>query len=77
MLLTLVGGFAGIWLAVTGVRWLRVFGAGMPRQDLGALSIVPRLHSRHRRSKRCLPSRFNSAGWRAASRRCGIAYRGA
>ncbi len=44
MLLTLVGGFAGIWLAVTGVRWLRVFGAGMPRQDLGASSIVPRLH---------------------------------
>ena len=43
MLLTLVGGFAGIWLAVTGVRWLRVFGAGMPRQDLGASSIVPRL----------------------------------
>jgi putative ABC transport system permease protein len=44
MLLTLVGGFAGIWLAVTGVRWLRVFGAAMPRQDLGASSIVPRLH---------------------------------
>jgi putative ABC transport system permease protein len=43
MLITLVGGFAGIWLAVTGVRWLRVFGAGMPRQDLGASSIVPRL----------------------------------
>ncbi len=43
MLLTLVGGFAGIWLAVTGVRWLRVFGAAMPRQDLGASSIVPRL----------------------------------
>ena len=43
MLLTLVGGFAGIWLAVSGVRWLRVFGAGMPRQDLGASSIVPRL----------------------------------
>jgi putative ABC transport system permease protein len=44
MLLTLVGGFAGIWLAVSGVRWLRVFGAGMPRQDLGVSSIVPRLH---------------------------------
>ena len=44
MLLTLVGGFAGIWLAVTGVRWLRVFGAAMPREDLGASSIVPRLH---------------------------------
>ena len=44
MLLTLVGGVAGIWLAVTGVRWLRVFGAAMPRQDLGASSIVPRLH---------------------------------
>ena len=44
MLLTLVGGFAGIWLALTGVRWLRVFGAGMPRQDLGATAIVPRLH---------------------------------
>lgn len=44
MLLTLVGGFAGIWLALSGVRWLRVFGAGMPRQDLGASSIVPRLH---------------------------------
>jgi putative ABC transport system permease protein len=44
MLLTLVGGFAGIWLAVTGVRSLRVFGAAMPRQDLGASSIVPRLH---------------------------------
>src|SRR5688572_11242451 len=44
MLLTLVGGFAGLWLAVSGVRWLRVFGAGMPRQDLGASSIVPRLH---------------------------------
>jgi putative ABC transport system permease protein len=44
MLLTLVGGFAGIWLAVTGVRWLRMFGAAMPRQDLGASSIVPRLH---------------------------------
>jgi predicted permease len=43
MLLTLVGGFAGIWLAVGGVRWLRVFGAGMPRQDLGASSILPRL----------------------------------
>jgi putative ABC transport system permease protein len=43
MLLTLVGGFAGIWLAVAGVRWLRVFGAGMPRQDVGASSIVPRL----------------------------------
>ena len=43
MLLTLVGGFAGIWLAVIGVRWLRVFGAAMPRQDLGASSIVPRL----------------------------------
>jgi putative ABC transport system permease protein len=43
MLLTLVGGLAGIWLAVTGVRWLRVFGAAMPRQDLGAASIVPRL----------------------------------
>jgi predicted permease len=43
MLLTLVGGFAGIWLAVSGVRWLRVFGAGMPRQDLGVSSIVPRL----------------------------------
>jgi predicted permease len=43
MLLTLAGGFAGIWLAVTGVRWLRVFGAAMPRQDLGASSIVPRL----------------------------------
>jgi predicted permease len=43
MLLTLVGGFAGIWLAVAGVRWLRMFGAGMPRQDLGASSIVPRL----------------------------------
>src|SRR5688500_13334760 len=43
MLLTLVGGFAGIWLAVTGVRCLRMFGAGMPRQDLGASSIVPRL----------------------------------
>jgi putative ABC transport system permease protein len=42
--LTLFGGFAGIWLAVIGVRWLRVFGAGMPRQDLGASSIVPRLH---------------------------------
>jgi putative ABC transport system permease protein len=44
MLLTLVGGFAGIWLAVSGVRWLRVFGAGIPRQDLGVSSIVPRLH---------------------------------
>jgi putative ABC transport system permease protein len=44
MLLTLVGGFAGIWLAVSGVRWLRVFGAGMARQDLDASSIVPRLH---------------------------------
>jgi predicted permease len=43
MLLTLVGGFAGIWLAVTAVQWLRVFGAAMPRQDLGAASIVPRL----------------------------------
>ncbi len=43
MLLTLVGGFAGIWLAVAGVRCLRMFGAGMPRQDLGASSIVPRL----------------------------------
>jgi predicted permease len=43
MLLTLVGGFAGIWLAVSGVRWLRVFGAGIPRQDLGVSSIVPRL----------------------------------
>ena len=43
MLLTLVGGFAGIWLAVSGVRWLRVFGAGMPRQDLGVSSVVPRL----------------------------------
>jgi len=44
MLLTLVGGFAGVWLAETGVRWLRVFGAAMPRQDLSASSIVPRLH---------------------------------
>jgi predicted permease len=44
MLLTLVGGFAGTWLAVTGVRWLRVLGAGMPRQDLDATAIVPRLH---------------------------------
>jgi predicted permease len=44
MLLTFLGGFVGIWLAVTGVRWLRIFGAGMPRQDLGASSIVPRLH---------------------------------
>jgi predicted permease len=44
MLLTLAGGFAGIWLAVSGVRWLRVFGAGLPRQDLGVSSIVPRLH---------------------------------
>ena len=44
MLLTLVGGFAGIWLAVSGVRWLRVLGAGMPRQDLGVSSVVPRLH---------------------------------
>ena len=44
MLLTLAGGFAGIWLAVSGVRWLRVFGAGMPRQDLGVSSVVPRLH---------------------------------
>jgi putative ABC transport system permease protein len=44
MLLTLVGGFAGIWLAVSGVRWLRVFAAGMPRQDLGVSSVVPRLH---------------------------------
>jgi predicted permease len=44
MLLTLLGGFAGIWLAATGVRWLRVFGAGIPRQDLGATAIVPRLH---------------------------------
>jgi len=43
MLLTLVGGFAGIGLAVAGVRWLRVFGAGLPRQDIGASSIVPRL----------------------------------
>jgi putative ABC transport system permease protein len=43
LLLTLVGGFAGVWLAVTGIRWLRVFGAGMPRQDLGATAIVPRL----------------------------------
>ncbi len=43
MLLTLAGGFAGIWLAVSGVRWLRVFGAGMPRQDLGVSSVVPRL----------------------------------
>lgn len=43
MVLTLAGGFAGIWLAVSGVRWLRVFGAGMPRQDLGASSVVPRL----------------------------------
>jgi putative ABC transport system permease protein len=42
-LLTLVGGFAGIWLAVSGVRWLRVFGAGMPRQDLDVSSVVPRL----------------------------------
>jgi predicted permease len=44
MLLTLVGGFVGIWLVLIGVRWLREFGAGMPRQDLGASSIVPRLH---------------------------------
>jgi predicted permease len=44
MLLTLVGGLTGIWLALSGVRWLRVFGAGMSRQDLGASSIVPRLH---------------------------------
>ena len=44
MLLTLVGGFAGVWVAVAGVRWLRVFGAGMPRQDLGTSSVVPRLH---------------------------------
>ena len=44
MLLTLIGGFAGVWLAVAGVRWFRVFGAGMPRQDLGTSSIVPRLH---------------------------------
>jgi putative ABC transport system permease protein len=44
MLLTLIGGFAGIWLAVSGVRWLRVFGAGMPRQDLGVSAVVPRLH---------------------------------
>jgi putative ABC transport system permease protein len=43
LLLTLVGGFAGVWLAVAGVRWLRVFGAGMPRDDLGASSILPRL----------------------------------
>jgi putative ABC transport system permease protein len=43
MLLTLAGGFAGIWLAVAGVRWLRVFGAGLSRQDIGASSIVPRL----------------------------------
>ena len=44
MLLTLVGGFAGVWLAVSGVRWFRMFGAAMPRQDLGTSSIVPRLH---------------------------------
>jgi predicted permease len=43
MLLTLAGGFAGIWMAVTGVRWLRVFGAALPRQDLASSSIVPRL----------------------------------
>ena len=41
--LTVLGGGAGVWLAVVGVRWLRVFGAAMPRQDLGATSIVPRL----------------------------------
>ena len=44
LLLTLIGGFAGVWLAAAGVRWFRVFGAGLPRQDLGTSSIVPRLH---------------------------------
>jgi predicted permease len=43
LLLTFVGGFAGIWLAVTGVWGLRVSGAAMPRQDLRASSILEHL----------------------------------
>ncbi len=43
MLLALAGGVAGVCLAVAGVRLLQVFGAALPRQDLGASSIVPRL----------------------------------
>jgi predicted permease len=43
LLLTLIGGAAGVWLAIMGVRWIRAFGAALPRQDLDRPSIVPRL----------------------------------
>ncbi|MPY90723.1 MAG: FtsX-like permease family protein, partial [Luteitalea sp.] len=43
LVLTLMGGTAGVWLAVTGVHGLHTLGAAMPRQDLQASSIVPRL----------------------------------
>jgi predicted permease len=43
LVLTLVGGIAGVWLAASGVRWLRAFGAALPRPDLNASSVVPRL----------------------------------
>ena len=43
LLLTSLGGLAGIWIAATGVRWLRASGTALPRPDLGASSIVPRL----------------------------------
>jgi predicted permease len=45
LLLTLAGGIAGVWLARAGVRWLRAFGAALPRPDLNASSIVPRLEA--------------------------------
>jgi putative ABC transport system permease protein len=43
LVLTLLGGAAGVALAVAGVHWLRQFGAALPRQDLDSTSIVPRL----------------------------------
>ncbi|MGH9159832.1 MAG: ABC transporter permease [Vicinamibacteraceae bacterium] len=43
LVLASLGGIAGVWLAVTGVYWLRTLGAALPRQDLPSSPVLPRL----------------------------------
>lgn len=45
VLLAVAGGTAGVLLAAAGVRALRTYGTALPRPDLAASSIVPRLET--------------------------------
>lgn len=43
VLVSAVGGFAGLWIAASGIALLRVWGTGLLRRDLGQAISIPRL----------------------------------